>query len=522
MAPASLGFIDDYFEITERGSTLFTEFRAGITLFITSVYILALNPLILSGGGMNKEDVLLATAISTGVGTAIMGFAGNYPWVVSVQLGTNVYFVYNLIRPSSTVANCAKLGLPVPAPVDGATESAGCFDVEISYKKALAATFLEGVAFLIIALGGFRSQLMAIFPKVVLMSGASGIGLFIAFVGLRQMGVVVANSPPNLIQFNHQRFMYCTNNYKGDGEIDCPWLSLAGLVVTGILTVYMVNGSLLMGIFFTTFIAWAKFPSTAPTFSHIPKFHDSAFSLDFAWGNDAGTLVEGVITFLYLDFIGSSITFYSMGKMMDVIDPETNAIPHTNKAFLADAVGSMMGGLLGTSCLTTYVESASAVKEGGRTGITAIVCSVCFFAMCLLSPIFAGPIPNIATGPILVTIGLLIFNDSIVEIAWNDLTEAAPAFMTIIVQPFTNNIAYGAIAGFGSYIILKTITYKFHPIQQNWPGYRACTDWLEKKAGRSMKMGGKSQSQVGLMKRMNSEGGGSRENSVKEVENVAV
>lgn len=322
------------------------------------------------------------------------------------------------------------------------------------------------------------------------------------------MGVVVKNNPPNLIQFNSKRFNYCTYNLDGNGIIDCPWLSLAGLTFTGILTVFMINGSLLMGkflckgfmkssynssfsisgIFFVTFISWAKFSDTAPDFKSVPQFHDSAFSLDFAWGGQTGKLIEATITFLYLDFIGACITFYSLGNMMDILDPNTGIIPNSNKAFAADAIATMAGGLLGTSCLTTYVESAAAVKEGGRTGFTAIICSILFFSMCLLSPIFAGPIPDIATGPILVIIGVLIFNDAVVEIDWRDLSEAMPAFVTMIIQPFTNNIAYGAIAGIGTFIILKGVTYKLHPWQKSWPGYQTVTNWLEKQATRSMKM----------------------------------
>eukprot|EP00271_Cylindrocystis_brebissonii_P015900 TRINITY_DN38970_c0_g1_i1.p1 TRINITY_DN38970_c0_g1~~TRINITY_DN38970_c0_g1_i1.p1 ORF type:complete len:509 (+),score=100.40 TRINITY_DN38970_c0_g1_i1:140-1666(+) len=485
---APTNFIDDYFQISRRNSTIITELRAGVTLFITSAYILALNPAILSGAGMNEEDVLLATAISTGVGTGIMGLVANYPWVVSVQLGTNVYFVYNICRPTTNIANCAAQGVPPPPPADGATASDGCFAVEVPYQKVLAATFVEGVVFLGIAVAGVRSSLMALFPRVVLMAGACGIGLFIAFVGLRDMGVTVANFPPNLIQFNSKRFLYCTYNYKGDGTIKCPWLSLAGLVVTGVLTVYMINGSLLIGIFFVTFISWARFPDTAPKFTHIPKFHESAGALSFKWGSQTGKLIGAAITFLYLDFIGACITFYSLGQMMDIIEEDTGIIPNSNKAFSADAIATMLGGLLGSSCLTTYVESAAAVKEGGRTGLTAVVCSLLFFLMCFLSPIFAGPIPDIAEGPILVIIGVLIFNDAITEIDWKDLTEAIPAFITMIVQPFTNNIAYGAIAGIGAFIIAKGVTYKLFAWQQNLPGYQAATDWLEKQNAKSMKM----------------------------------
>eukprot|EP00850_Spirogloea_muscicola_P011040 SM000067S20317 [mRNA] locus=s67:310511:313684:+ [translate_table: standard] len=477
--------LDDFFQIKKRGSTILTELRAGFTLFITSVYILALNPAILSGGGLNKEDVLLATAISTGIATGIMGLLANYPWVVSVQLGTNVFFVYNVIKPTSTDANCAALGQPIPPPNPDGT-SPGCFDVQIPYQKVLAATFLEGVIFLGIAVCGFRSSLMALIPKTILMAGAAGIGLFIAFVGMKDMGVSVQNSPPTLVQFNHVDWNKCF--LDDNGAPRCCWLSLAGLVVTGILTVYMIPGSLIIGIFFVTFISWIKFNSTAPKYTHIPKFHESAGSLSFAWGHRTGKLIEAMITFLYLDFIGSCITFYSMGTMMDIIDEETGMLPNTNKGFVADAVGTMMGGLLGSSCLTTYVESASAVKEGGRTGLTAVVCSVAFFLMCFLSPIFAGPIPDIALGPILVIVGVLIFNDAIVQLDWKDLTEAVPAFLAIIVQPFTNNIAYGAIAGIGAYIIAKGVTYQLHPHQKKWPGYAACTAWLEKQNAKSMKM----------------------------------
>lgn len=212
-----------------------------------------------------------------------------------------------------------------------------------------------------------------------------------------------------------------------------------------------------------TFISWAEFNETAPTFTHVPKFHDSAFTLDFAWVDKTGTLIGAFVTFLYLDFIGACITFYSMGTMMGIIDETTGLIPNSNKASSADAIGIMWGGLLGNLCLTTYVEFSAAVKEGGRTDLRVVVRSLLFFLMCFLSPIFAGPIPNIAEGPVLVIIGVLIFNDLIVEIDWRDFSEAIPAFLCIIVQPFTNNIAYGAITGIGAYIIIKGSTYSKIP-----------------------------------------------------------
>ncbi|GAQ79544.1 xanthine uracil vitamin c permease [Klebsormidium nitens] len=467
--------LDKFFHISRRKSSIMAELRAGLTLFMTSAYILFLNPLILSAGGLPKGDVLLATAISTGFATGIMGLVANYPWVCSVQLGTNVYFVYQVIKPGTKPEYCPE-GSVIP---DG-----GCDGFEIHYNKALAATVLEGIVFTAIALGGFRSSLMKLFPKTVLMAGAAGIGVFISFVGIKSMGVVVQADPPNLVQLNKQ-FNRCYND-PSNGPT-CPWLSMAGLTLTAILTVYHLNGSLLIGILFTTFISWIKWTDTAPQKAvDAPTFQETAGNISFAWGSDSGKLISAFVTFLYLDFIGACITFYSMGTMMDIID-ENGDIPNSNKGFLADGLGTVMGGILGTSCLTTYVESAAAVKEGGRTGLCACFCSVLFFLMCFLSPIFTA-IPNIATGPILVLIGVLIFNESIIEIEWKDLTEAIPAFLTIIVQPFTSNIAYGAIAGFGAWIIIKLVTFQLHPWQKTWPGGSWATNYLHVQASRSMKM----------------------------------
>ncbi|KAK9830128.1 hypothetical protein WJX72_009909 [[Myrmecia] bisecta] len=531
-----LQWAEDFFHIRSRGSSWPQELRAGLVLFMTSAYILFLNPLILSGAsagtntGMPAEDVVLATAISTGVATLSMGLVAGYPWVVSVQLGTNTYFVNNVLQPflpcghhsyftqgvnnvtglvdicAGDPCTCSDDGQSVlqvgtaadPGPCYGTQQS--CLGTKIPFEQALSATFLEGLVFLLICFTGMRSRLLKLLPKTVLMAGACGIGIFIAFVGLRDMGVIVAAPYPTLTKLastlpygpdgwgssqftSGVTFNSCVMYFDGPPfSVFCPWLSIGGLVFTGILLLWNINGAFIFGILFTMFISWIKFPDKVgsgglvpPKGADIPHFSATAGSLSFHWAGNTGKLIEAFITFLYLDFIGSSITFVSMGAMCGILDDD-GSMPHANSAFIADGLGSTMGGLLGSSALTTYVESAAAVREGGRTGVTACVCAILFFLSVFLYPIFSN-IPSIATGPILVLIGVLIFMSAVFEINWEDLTDAGPAFITIIIMPTTNNIAYGCIAGFIAYWITKFVTYQLHPSQQKWPGYALYKRW---------------------------------------------
>ncbi|KAK9805952.1 hypothetical protein WJX73_008142 [Symbiochloris irregularis] len=517
---------------------------------MVSAYILFLNPLILSGAsggtntGMPKEDVVLATAISTGVATLAMGLVANYPWVVSVQLGTNVFFVYSILQPyqqcgahshfQDGTAVCA--GEPCTCNADGSVIQSGwwpamdfipfgvlrpdgsfdtsagtpcagtsalCTGTIIPFEEALAATFLEGLVFLAICFTGMRSRILRLFPKTVLMAGACGIGVFIAFVGMRNIPVLVPAPFPNLTKLAsalnigsdgygnatlHTGIEWNSCVYQSElppYDIFCPWLGIGGLVFTGILLLWNINGAFIFGIFFTMFLSWIIFPhyqggdppGPIPTKGvAAPKFTTTAGALSFDWGPHTGKLVEAFITFLYLDFIGSSITFVSMGQMCGILDDQ-GSIPHSNKAFISDGLGTTIGGLLGTSALTTFVESASAVREGGRTGLTAVICAVLFFLSVFFWPIFSS-IPNIATGPVLILIGVLIFMSSVQEIPWQDITEAGPAFITIIVMATTNNIAYGCIAGIIAYVIVKFVTYGLFPkYQEKWWGYNQYKKW---------------------------------------------
>jgi AGZA family xanthine/uracil permease-like MFS transporter len=268
--------------------------------------------------------------------------------------------------------------------------------------------------------------------------------------------------------------------------LSCPWLALGGLIFTGILMCWQLNGALLAGILFTTFISWIKFPEkydampsglVPPKFAAVPKFSSdgTAFALDFSWGDNTGALIGAMFTFLYLDFLGSAITFAAMGQMQGMVNDKGD-IPNANRAFSADAVGTIAGGLLGSSALTTYVESAAAVKEGGRTGITALVCAALFFLSCFFYP-WTGYIPTPATGPILILIGVVIFQSAVYDVKWTEPEDAIPACMTMFVMPFTSNIAYGIIAGWIAWVVASFVTFKLLPgfplYQDKWPGAAA-------------------------------------------------
>ncbi|KIZ07632.1 putative MFS transporter, AGZA family, xanthine/uracil permease [Monoraphidium neglectum] len=536
-------FGERFFRVHERGSTWLGEFRAGIVLFMTSAYILFLNPLLLGPAGMPKKDIVLATAISTAIATLVMGGVANYPWVVSVQLGTNSLFTQIAgeqvfgFHATMTGADKSCFGLPckgVPASPTNATlipdvVASGlcaadtpniCKGTAIPYEQLLAATFLEGLIFVFICVTGLRKVFLQLFPKTVLYAGAAGIGVFITFVGMKGCGFIAPAPYPTYLALNTAWPLKATAGGYGAAGYDsgigfnsclmyfdgapfgpiCPWLALGGLLFTAILLVWNVSGAFIAGIFFTMFISWIKFPAKQSMGGLVPDtvvdvayFTETAFSLDFKWGANTGTLVGALVTFLllptpafdstpsltpnptceprrlyilsYLDFIGSSITFVSLGRMAGVVNKE-GVMPRSNLAFLADGLGSTIGGLLGTSALTTYVESAAAMREGGRTGFTAVVCACLFVLSIVLWPLFSS-IPDIATSPVLCLIGAIIFMESIMQIDWDDITESIPSFATIVSMFSTNNIAYGVIAGLGMYVILKLVTFKLLKVQRD-------------------------------------------------------
>ena len=498
---------------------------------MASAYIIFLNPLILSGNsigfptGMPAEAVTLATTVSTGCATLIMGLVANYPWVVSVQLGTNVYFVNNVLQPfypcgahatlTGNDTTCARITCEctgnmsdpsaftvtdASAPASCASSTNVCLGTRIPFEQALTATFLEGVVFLLICITGLRYWFLKVIPKQILLAGACGIGIFISFVGFRDSGFITQAPYPTLTRLNLE------NQYNGGVVIDmsyhdgprwnscvmyfggapfgvqCNWLSLGGLIFTGLLLCWELNGALIAGILFTTFISWIKFPNkytdpvnpglVPPSFAAVPSFAATAGQLDFNWGSDTGKLIGALFTFLYLDFLGSAITFAAMGTMCGMLN-ESGDIPKSNLAFISDAVGTMIGGLTGTSALTTYVESASAVREGGRTGLTACVCAVLFFLSCFFWP-WTGHIPTIATGPILILIGVIIFMSGVYEVDWKRMDNAIPNYMTMIVMPLTNNIAYGIIAGWLGWLIAKFFCFQM----TKFPLYQVCFCFL--------------------------------------------
>ncbi|KAG2449606.1 hypothetical protein HYH02_005139 [Chlamydomonas schloesseri] len=530
-ANAFTRLFEPFFQVHTRGSNWLQEIRAGCCLFMTSAYILFLNPIILSGGtsgfntGMPGNDVALATSVATGCATLLMGVVANYPWVVSVQLGTNSYFVNSVLKlgvpcgaHSHFYGGDACTGQPCSCSItpEGTqvvnervlvggpcfNTTAACLGTEIPYEQALAATFLEGLVFLAICFLGIRRWLLKLFPKSILMAGAAGIGCFISFVGVKDMGVIVAAPFPTLLSLNlgvpyvhggwgkpgyDSKVSFNSCRMYQDGppySVVCPWLSVGGLIFTAILLCWNINGAFIMGIFFTMFISWMKFPSKISTgqglvpdkVAYLPKFQETAGAIDFNWGDKTGDLIIAFITFLYLDFIGSCITFVAMGEMTGILDEKGN-MPRSNMAFIADGFGTMLGGLLGSSALTTYVESASAVREGGRTGITAIVCALFFFAACFLSPLFSV-IPSIATGPILALIGVLIFMPSVFEINWHDITDAIPAFVTML----------GIIGGLMMHVIIKFFTYQLFDFQKNWWGAALYRRWATADVTKLMKM----------------------------------
>jgi len=408
-------FIERYFRVAQHGSTIATEIRAGITTFLTMGYILFINPQILSLTGMPAEDVAIATALGAAIATIIMGLWANYPFALAPGMGLNAYFTYGVV-----------MGLGV------------------SWQTALAAVFVEGVLFMLLAIGGIRTMIVNAIPRAIKVAITIGIGLFLAIIGL-QNGKLVVDHPATLVTL---------------GALSEPsvYMTLIGIVIIGALMVKRIKGAILIGILAVTVVAWAAGFSPAPAqLMSTPRLPtETLMAMDFSQILSA-TFITVVIAFMFVDIFDTAGTLIGVGRVAGLLDPE-GRLPRSNRAFLSDAVGTSAGAMLGTSTITTYIESATGVEEGGRTGLTSIVVGCLFLMALFFTPLFTS-VPAMATAPALIVVGTMMMSGAR-DLDWKQMDEAIPAFLTVVMMPLTYSIANGISLGIVSYVVLKLVTGK--------------------------------------------------------------
>lgn len=525
-AKVSKSAVGRYFKLDARNSCFTRELRAGTATFLTMAYILAVNASILTDSGgpctvgdctptcsnssvaasacqglsangtalslvfpgveckfppvnpgytacleRTKKDLIVATVASSLIGCFIMGVFANLPLALAPGMGTNAYFAYTVVGYHGSGS--------------------------ISYKSALAAVFIEGILFLLIAALGFRTKLAKMVPKPVRISSSAGIGLFLAFIGLQSsegIGLVQYSSStvvtlgacprkymvglaPVQTFLNGTTELLAGGTVSGDifclkGRMESPtfWLGIVGFVIIAYCLVYNVKGAMIYGIVFVTAISWFRHTQVTyfddsttgnEAYDYFKKVVDvhkitgTAGALSFK-DFHSGQLWVALITFLYVDLLDTTGTLYSMAKFAGFVD-EKGDFEGQYFAFMSDAFAIVIGSLLGTSPVTTFIESSTGIREGGRTGLTALTVSCYFFLAFFFTPLLAS-IPPWAVGPPLILVGVLMMK-SVLEIDWENMREAIPAFVTLIVMPTTYSIAYGLIGGIGTYIVLHLLDW---------------------------------------------------------------
>lgn len=435
--------MEKLFKLKEHGTDVKTEMIAGITTFLSMVYILAVNPSILSAAGMDKGAVFTATAVSAVLATLCMAFFANYPVALASGMGLNAYFAFSVCVPM------AKAGISDP------------------WQIALTAVLVEGIIFIILSLFKFRETLVNKVPANLKFGITAGIGLFITIVGLKSAGIVVGDA----------------STLVAMGNVMSPQfvLAMVGLLLIGIMYHYKVPGAILWGILATWVLGmiaqlcgWYVVDIEKEAYSLFPSFQDYSFIptapnfFKFNFGFVAGHFAEFaviVFSFLFVDLFDTVGTLIGVADKGGLLDKDGN-LPKAGNALLADAVGTVVGACLGTSTVTSYVESSAGVAQGGRTGLTAVTTAVLFALALFLSPIFLA-IPGFATTPALVFVGLLMMS-SVKKMTFDgDIADTIGGFVAIFMMPFTYSIANGIMYGILSWVILKVCTGKIkevHPV----------------------------------------------------------
>ena len=429
--------LEKFFKLKENGTNVRTEVVAGVTTFMTMAYILAVNPSILSASGMDAQAVLIATAIASFIGTICMALLANYPFALAPGLGLNAYFAYTV---------CGSMGY--------------------SWQIALFAVFVEGLIFIVLSLTNVREAIFNAIPLQLKKGVSVGIGLFIAFIGLQNAGIVVNNDSTlvSIVDF--------TADFHTSGI--SALLAVIGIFIIAVLYVKKVKGAILIGIFATWILGIicqltglyvvtpdAGYYSLIPAWSSfnlgaISSVFGQCFKADFS-SLRAFDFVAIVCAFLFVDIFDTLGTLIGCATKADMLDKE-GKLPRIKEALLADAIATTAGAVLGTSTTTTFVESSAGVAEGGRTGLSSVVTGLLFLLAVFLSPIFIT-IPSFATAPALLFVGFLMIS-AVTAIYFNDFTEAVPAYLALIAMPLTYSISEGIAAGVISYVVINLISGK--------------------------------------------------------------
>ncbi|WP_197498741.1 NCS2 family permease [Halodesulfovibrio spirochaetisodalis] len=412
----SKGFLERMFKLSENGTTVSTEVTAGLTTFMTMAYILAVNPAILGAAGMDPAAVFTASAVSAVVGTLIMALFANLPFALAPGMGLNAFFAYTVV-----------------------------LTMGYSWQTALTAVFLEGIIFLILTGTNIREAIVNSIPVNLKRAISAGIGFFIALIGFKNAGIVVSSK--------------ATLVAAGDIASAGPMVCIIGLIVIGVLFSKKIKGALLIGMFVATVVGIPLGVTDLSTFStehlfSVPSLSPLFMQLDFSNVFSLDMLII-LFTFLFVDMFDTVGTLIGVTAKANMLD-ERGRVPNAKQALFADAIATTAGACLGTSTVTTFVESAAGVAEGGRTGLTAFTTAILFALALLLAPLFLV-IPAQATAPALITVGMFMMSP-IREIDLDDYTEAIPAFLCIVMMPYTFSIAEGIIFGLTSFVVLKLLT----------------------------------------------------------------
>ena len=432
--------LEKLFHLKENHTDVKTEVMAGITTFMTMAYILAVNPNILAASGMDRGSVFTATALSAFIATCLMALLSNYPFVLAPGMGLNAYFTYTVV-----------LGMGY------------------TWQQALAAVFAEGIIFILLSLTNVREAIFNSIPMNLKHAVSVGIGLFIAFIGLQNAKIVVGNDS-TLVSIFSFKASVADGTFSSQGIT--VLLALIGILVTAILLAKNVKGGILWGILITWVLgiicqlthlyvpdAELGFFSLLPDFSNgisVPSMAPTLMKMDFSIVFSLDFVVI-MFAFLFVDMFDTLGTLIGVASKADMLDKD-GKLPKIKGALLSDAIGTTVGAMCGTSTVTTFVESASGVAEGGRTGLTSLVAGILFALSLLLSPIFLA-IPSFATAPALIIVGFLMLT-SVTKIDFDDMTEAIPCFIAIIAMPFMYSISEGISMGVISYVIINLITGK--------------------------------------------------------------
>ncbi|WP_456472291.1 NCS2 family permease [Methanocaldococcus sp.] len=411
--------IEKYFEFDKYNTNLKTEILAGLTTFMTMAYIIFVNPQILSQTGMDFGAVMVATCVSSAIATLIMGLYARYPFALAPGMGLNAYFTYGV-----------------------------CLGMGIDWRVALGAVFISGVLFVILTLTKIRTWIFNAIPNAIKYGTAVGIGLFIAFIGLKNAGIIVESK--------------ATFVTLGNLLSPSPLLAMFGIFLTSILVSRNVIGGILLGIIITSLLGMilgiTPFPSGIVSMP--PSIEPTFLKLDVLGALNLGLLTI-IMAFFFVDLFDTLGTLSALASQAGYLDKD-GKLPRIEKALMADSTGTVVGSLLGTSTVTTYIESASGIAMGGRTGLVAVVVAILFLLALFFYPIVKA-IPSYATASALVIVGALMMR-AVKYINWDDYTEAIPAFITLLTIPLTFSIATGLALGFIIYPILKVATGRWREV----------------------------------------------------------